>query len=248
MPNGSENNSQSQDIGSLLLQADRWARIEDGVKAGVPISGIARGLLEEDQEIHAHYERTGSTNPQKTLSNVIAYHVREKISVSERIGYKQFRYFFEREVGDLNVVRELKQMVDLQKERTAKAIELERRLGMVTVQAGREMMVLNNILGTLGKLKIAAGLDIEEQPELMIVNAEEDTSERGRVFYTFLELLRRHGYSDKKAIELVTGISDLTGASKDEPDPLGLSDINLIDLMHRAENAPVADEAVAASY
>ncbi len=235
MPNGFQDNFQSQDIGSLILQAGRWERIEESVKAGVPIRGIAKVLLEEDNDIRAYYELTGSTNPLKTLSNVITYHVNEKLSVAERVGIRMFRAFFEQETGDLNVLTKLKQMVALQEERAGKAIELERRLGIVTQQAGREMMILVNILNTLGKLSIAAGVDLREQPPQPAVSEDEESSEKGRVFYTFLELLRRHGYSDKRAVELVTGIPDLTGASKDEPDPLGLADINLMDLMRRAD-------------
>lgn len=249
MPNGFQDNSQSQDIGSLILQAGRWERIEESVKAGVPIRGIAKVLLEEDNDIRAYYEKTGSSNPLKTLSNVITYHVREKLSVAERIGIKMFHAFFERETGELNILTKLKQMVEVQEERAGKAIELERRLGIVTQQAGREMMILLSILNTLGKLSIAAGLDLKEQSPRPVASEEEKSSEGGRMFYTFLELLRRHGYSDKKAVELVTGIPDLMGDTKDEPDPLGLGNISLIDAMRRAERKDMnAEQAPATSH
>lgn len=251
MPNGFQDNSQSQDIGSLILQPGRWERIEESVKAGVPIRGIAKVLLEEDNDIRAYYEQTGSTNPLKTLSNVITYHVSEKLSVAERMGMKMFHAFFERETGDLNVLTKLKQMVEVQEERAGKAIEFERKLGIVTQQAGREMMILVSILNTLGKLSIAAGVDLKEQSPHPVVSEEDaKSSDRNRVFYTFLELLRRHGYSDKRAVELVTGIPDLTDTSKDEPDPLGLGDINLLDLMRRADRFQDAElqEAPATSH
>lgn len=235
MTNGLQSNSQSQDIGSLILQAGRWDRIEDNVKAGVPIRGIALALLEDDEEIRMYYEQSGSTNPQKTLSNVISYHVNNKVPMAERAGYKMFRHFFERETGDTNVLTNLKQMVEIQQERAAQAILFERKIGVVTGQAGREMMILTNILSNLGKLMISAGLDIREQVQREPAKAQEESSRGNRVLYTFLELLKRHGYSDARAIELLTGVPDLTGATKGEPDPLGMEKINLFDVMRCAD-------------
>lgn len=235
MSNDLQNNSQSQNIGTMLLQADRWGRIEDWVKAGVPIRGIAKAFLEEDDEIRSYYEQKGSTNPQKTLSNVIAYHVREQISVAERIGFKQFRYFFEREVGDMNVLQELKQLVDLQKERTGKAVELERKIGIVTAQTGKEMTILTNILGTLGKLMLSAGLNLREE-EKCVTDSKTETQNGNIAMYILIVLLEQHGYSRTKAIEVATGIPDITGKANDEPDPLGVKKISLIDMMRLSEN------------
>jgi len=218
MPNGFANDSQSQDIGALLLQGGRWERIEESVKAGVPIRGIARALLEEDKDIKAYYEQTGSENPLKTLSNVITYHVNEKMTLAELTGYKMLGNFFAQETGDIHVLKNLKELAALQQERTGQAVLLERRLGMVTGQAGREMMILTNIYSTLGKLMVAAGMDIKEkEPET--VTKEHSSPGDSYAFVMLMMILEKQGYSQKRSIEIATGVPDLAGER--EPDPPG---------------------------
>lgn len=215
MPNDPTATALQKDIGEMLLQSDRWSMIVDkAVNLGYPITGIAKTLLEEDKEIADYYARTGSTNPQKTLMNLILYHLREKVPVADRVGTKFVRAFFERETGNMNILEEMKQMIDIQKERVAFSVGFERKFNIPSIHAGKELATLTKMYGTLGQLLVAAGLvsqlqDEARQPESTKSATSQERKDRVERFME-MYIEKNPGVTKAQLLEKMTGISDIT--------------------------------------
>ena len=189
----------------MLRQPETWGLIEDLVKGGYESENIAQILLAEMPEVAEHY----ATNKQakQTLGRLIRKYVQLHIPIKERFGVTKLRAYIDREIG-VDVIKELKSAIVMQKERVGRTVEWENRLNIPNVASGKEVERLGKLLGTLGQLLIAAGMNLHEEEVLDIIDVQ--PSEGGGYAKLVMEELKKQGVVERKASEVATGIPALT--------------------------------------